>query len=195
MSQTRILLVRHAKTQWNLEMKLQGWKDSKLSASGKRHFQNIDFPRATHRAKPAHKPLHLPIYCSDLGRALSSARIIANQVNGYLVPNDKVRERRFGQLEGEQINHHAFWDGYHRRYEQPLGHQFGSESDEDFESRIASFLDTLVKRHPGETVWVVSHGEWIRTARNLVCGLKGWELGEGIPDNGQITLLDIKSTK
>ncbi|SON53057.1 histidine phosphatase family protein [Vibrio tapetis] len=195
MSQTRILLVRHAKTQWNLESKLQGWKDSKLSASGKRHFQNVDFSRAVHLAKTEHQPSHPPIYCSDLGRALSSARIIANQVNGYLIPNDNVRERRFGELEGKQVTNQVYWDCYHRRFDQPFGNKYGAESDSDFESRIASFLNTLIKRHPFETVWVVSHGEWIRTALNLAHGRKGWEIGEGIPENGQITLLDMKSIK
>ncbi len=195
MPQTRIIFVRHAKTQWNLESKLQGWKDSKLSASCKRDFQKIDFFRAIYLDKTEHVPSPSAIYCSDLGRALSSARIIANQVNGYLVPNSKIRERHLGELESQRVSKEQYWDAYHHRFEQPLGQTYGAELDQNFESRIADFLNSIVKNHPDETVWVVSHGEWIRTATNLVEGRVGWVRGHGVPKNGQITSLDVKSIK
>lgn len=66
-----IVLVRHGETEWNRAGILQGWRDSRLTQKG---IQQI-----RHSARKVFKYQSnnlFPIYTSDLGRSLSSARIL-----------------------------------------------------------------------------------------------------------------------
>jgi Fructose-2,6-bisphosphatase len=101
---TRLALVRHGQTDWNLHRRIQGVSDIPLNQTGR------DQARTTGRALAAHaRAGHVwrEIVASPLSRALETAHIIAEEV-GLADPAavTGLEERRYGEAEGltgEQI--------------------------------------------------------------------------------------------
>ncbi|OZS44472.1 histidine phosphatase family protein [Photobacterium sanguinicancri] len=197
-----LILIRHGQTEWNLANKLQGWRDSPLTTQGRKTLLRTAVNnRLCHLYKPD------VVYTSDLGRAMASARIICNKSGGYIVPDQRLRERRFGILEGKRKNECddgflliQHWLAYQKRYEKRLdachtiAAELLAESESMFEHRVVGFLRTLARRHAGKTVYVVSHGEWIRCANNILHGRTSWSCGEGIPMNTEMNIFELKAS-
>ena len=90
---TRISLVRHGQTDWNLAKRIQGSSDIPLNATGR------DQAEATGRALAGGR--YDAIYASPLSRATETAQIIAVHTGlSDPVPLDALAERRYGEAEG-----------------------------------------------------------------------------------------------
>ena len=88
----RLILVRHGETEWNAQRRYQGHSDVPLSALGRRQA-----------ARAAERLAALKIdavYTSDLGRALETAEIIAEQRGLEVCAEPRLRELNFGVFEG-----------------------------------------------------------------------------------------------
>ncbi|MGF1723758.1 histidine phosphatase family protein [Photobacterium nomapromontoriensis] len=179
----RLVLLRHGQTQWNMAGKLQGWRDSSLTPQARRQLMSL--PRTLLQ--------NSVIYTSDLGRAQATARIVANTTGSYIVTDCRLRERCFGDLDGQMIvphsNGNCHWQAYHQRYLTPIVAIPGAETDTQLENRIRQWLDAIPDVYRGKTVLVISHGEWLRALKNIVSGIPSWQQGEGIAVNGQPTVI------
>ncbi|MFC1236639.1 histidine phosphatase family protein [Vibrio sp. F74] len=181
----RFVLIRHGQTEWNLERRIQGCLNSDLTKDAISKLKQIELPT-----------LRYPVmYTSDLGRACESARIIASLIGVDFTQDFRLRERKFGVLEGKVINQeHQLreqWQAYHQRYTKKVGNAFDFESEAEFEQRICSFLSELDKHPSHSDVVIVSHGEWIRAFINIVEGIPSWHGGRGIEDNGSPVIIDM----
>ncbi|GAA1444379.1 histidine phosphatase family protein [Leifsonia poae] len=141
---TRISLVRHGQTDWNLAKRIQGSSDIPLNATGRAQAE------ATGRALAG--GTYDAIYTSPLGRASETAAIIAEHTGlDAPLPLPAVAERRYGEAEGltgSEIL--ARW---------PEGTPVpGRESRDAVVERALPALLELGERHPGESIIVVSHG-------------------------------------
>lgn len=87
-----LILVRHGETVHNVARITQGWSDSELSERGREQVL-----RLAERLKEM-KPTAL--YSSPLGRAMSTARAIADATGLEIVPLDDLREMHYGRWEG-----------------------------------------------------------------------------------------------
>ncbi len=87
-----LILVRHGETLHNVNRITQGWSDSDLSERGREQVL-----RLAERLKPL-SPTAL--YSSPLGRAMSTARAIADATGLEIVPLDDLREMNYGRWEG-----------------------------------------------------------------------------------------------
>ena len=87
-----LILVRHGETLHNVNRITQGWSDSDLSDRGREQVQ-----RVAERLKDM-RPTAL--YSSPLGRAMSTARAIAEATGLEVVPLDDLREMNYGRWEG-----------------------------------------------------------------------------------------------
>jgi len=152
---TELLLIRHGETRWNTETRFQGQADSDLTTSGV-HQARLLARRLADIAPAA-------VYTSDLGRAASTAEIIASACKLEALPEHRLRERNVGLLTGltfDQIkNEHALiWERYfHIDYRIPGG----GESLRQVLERAHQFLAEIVTRHKGERIVAVSHGALI----------------------------------
>src|SRR3954454_18160142 len=89
---TKIVLVRHGETQWNVEQRIQGQGDSPLTPTG------VEQARAIGRRLARE---HFDrLVASDLGRAMQTAQEIAALTSHEVVPDARFRERHFGVGEG-----------------------------------------------------------------------------------------------
>jgi probable phosphoglycerate mutase len=153
-SLTRICLVRHGETEWNVARRLQGQIDINLNALGVRQAEAA-----------ANWLVQEPIaalYSSDLKRARTTAEHIARHLHLPLTLVPEVRERRYGIFEGltydEARAQHP--EAYARFEARDPDYAFanGGESLLGFSARVSTRLQEIVACHPGEMVVIVTHG-------------------------------------
>ncbi|MFI5061026.1 MAG: histidine phosphatase family protein [Actinomycetales bacterium] len=141
---TRISLVRHGQTDWNLAKRIQGSSDIPLNRTGREQAEatGVALAGGTFDA----------IYASPLSRATETASIIAEHT-GLPEPLAlaAVAERSYGEAEGlTGAEILARW---------PEGTPVpGRESRDAVVERALPALLELGARHPDESIIVVSHG-------------------------------------
>jgi 2,3-bisphosphoglycerate-dependent phosphoglycerate mutase len=154
---TEILLIRHGETAWNAERRLQGHLDISLNEEGKR--QAAALARALARENVD------IIISSDLSRAASTARAVAD-VHGLPLQTDAaLRERCFGAFEGLLYDEledrfpqaYAQWRERdpHARY--PDGER-RAETFAEFAQRAVAAVSRIAEMHRGKRIIIVSHG-------------------------------------
>jgi probable phosphoglycerate mutase len=149
---TRICVVRHGETDWNIERRIQGHLDIPLNSTGRAQALAMAYSASHHHFKA--------IYSSDLIRAVETAHVLAERLGLEVQSMPHFRERHYGIFQGltavEAAQRHP---DAHERYQH-------RDPDYDFESgetmhmlikRIAEGIDWLVRHHSGHTLALVSH--------------------------------------
>lgn len=146
---TRLSIVRHGQTDWNLHKRIQGGTDIPLNSTG--------------RAEAAEAGVRLrdrqwdAVVTSPLLRADETARIIAGELGRArpeIIPD--LTERYHGDLEGLTFAE--------RQLRFPDGVAVpGLESRQDVLNRVLAALGRVAAEHTGQAVLVVSHGGVIGT--------------------------------
>jgi probable phosphoglycerate mutase len=128
------------------------------------------------------------VFSSDLWRARQTARIIAEATDAPVHLDPRLRERGFGQLEGEPTRAlSATLTGIvddsvtDTRCRPP-----GGESLDELYSRCRDFLDWLRVRGQQRDVVVVAHGGSVRMLRAAGAGLGPADLAWGPVDNASV---------
>lgn len=154
---TKLYLVRHGQTLWNLEGRLQGWKDSSLTDHG------------INQAKKAKKALeNIPfdaIYSSDRGRALQTATIITGDEK-KIRKLSGLREMSFGEWEGQLIEDvkgeysENFWALFNAA---DMYTSIGGEDYEGLKNRVVPEVNKIIEQNSGDNILIVSHALTIKT--------------------------------
>lgn len=182
---TRVIMVRHGQTAWNLAQKYQGHSDIELSEAGIRQAELV-------AARLANEPIQAA-FASDLGRAYQTAKTIAKN---HKLPVHKVAELReinFGIWEG--LTYDQIYSGWpeliEQLYQKPDEIQIpGGETFRELKQRAAGCLQRLVAEHEDSTILLVSHGGTIRT---LLCAALDihlnhiWQIKQ---DNTAVSILE-----
>jgi probable phosphoglycerate mutase len=138
-------LVRHGQTPASLARTLAGWEDVPLTEAGEAQAAALRPVLAGERFDG--------VWSSDLQRALLSARLAW----GEPVPDRRLREMSFGQLEG------VLYETLDPRWQEGLA-RFGGfeppggETFADLHARVLSFVDAL----PAGRHLVFTHGGVVR---------------------------------
>lgn len=150
---TQLILIRHGETLCNQQHRMQGHSDSPLSENGLRQTRQL----AQRLAPTAFKAL----YSSDSGRALATARAIADATGHEVVVDSRLRERNFGVLEGlTGPEMHTLHPEIFARFKtrDPSYAVPGGESALAFRERALGCLQEIVGSHADEAIVVVTHG-------------------------------------
>ncbi len=143
---TRILLVRHGQSEWNALGRWQGQEDPPLSDLGR-----LQATSASQRIGSVDL-----VVASDLGRAVETAGIVAEQLGvGPVLIDARWRERHAGEWQGltkDEIE--SAWPGYLDDRRRPPGF----EATEPFLERVHDALHHLHREYAGAEILVVSHG-------------------------------------
>jgi len=151
-SATRICIIRHGETDWNVVKRIQGHTDVPLNETGRAQALAMAFNAAHHR-------FHA-IYSSDLLRASETARVLAQREDQEVKLLPQLRERHFGLFQGITADEGA------SLYPAAYAHYVARDPDYDFETgeslrrfaeRVADGIDWLVRHHSGQTIAAVSH--------------------------------------
>ena len=144
----KIYYVRHGQTDWNLERKMQGGESERpLNETGieqaretQRKLENVEYDLIIH------SPMH---------RAEQTANIINNGKNVPIIVDERIRERKLGELEGHLVTEeleNKIWD-YSLNYDIQ-----GGENLQVFEKRILEFLKDIKQKYSNKTILIVAHG-------------------------------------
>jgi broad specificity phosphatase PhoE len=163
---TTIIVVRHGETVWNQQRRWQGWLDSPLTDLGVSQARKVAAELRPERIDAA--------YSSDAGRARQTADIIAAGRDLPVATTSALRERYYGYHEGltadeiDQMHPNTrFRESRDTResFRPPGGETFG-----EARARLQPFLESIVRRHPGETVLLVTHSGIVRLFDSIVQG-------------------------
>jgi len=143
----KVILVRHGRTPWNEEGRLQGWKGELLSERGLLEVEEL-----AGRLRSLNPDI---VYSSDLARAVQTAELIM-RLNSWDVPHirdDRIREINHGLWEGRKVSEIPEVRNLEtvERFRPP-----GGESFHEVAARVSGFMADLRKSEHRE-VLVVGH--------------------------------------
>ena len=159
---SKLVLIRHGESQWNLENRFTGWVDVPLS------------PKGIEEAKAAGEKLagftFDRAFSSVLARANETLRLVLEGIGQTGIPIEKdkaLNERMYGELQGLNKAETAkkFGDEqvkiWRRSYDvRPPG----GESLKDTAERVLPYYDSRIRPYvlQGETILIAAHGNSLR---------------------------------
>ena len=159
---SKLVLIRHGESQWNLENRFTGWVDVPLS------------PKGIDEAKAAGKKLagftFDRAFSSVLARANETLRIVLEAIGQTTIPIERdkaLNERMYGELQGLNKAETAQKYGdeqvkiWRRSYDvRPPG----GESLKDTAERVLPYYDSRIKPYllKGNTILIAAHGNSLR---------------------------------
>lgn len=167
---TKVYLIRHGKTQWNLESRYQGangdspllkdsYREIELLASS---LQRIPFEHA---------------YTSPLKRARVTAQALLNHLNPEipLTIDSRLKEFNLGKMEGMHFEDVAAkWSEVLKNFRHhPDKYDESLVEGESFLEVIARFraaIEEYCRQYPNGNILVISHGAALNAAINALIG-------------------------
>jgi len=149
---TQFALLRHEKTQWNRDKRIQGQSNSPLTPEGKiraKKWGKLLKPYPWNR-----------IITSDLTRALETAGLVNISLQIPLIHDPRLREQDWGQWTGKTLQQLKKDNPQVLAYQERAGWNFCPPEGEDRNmvwERSQAALKTAVKKWPGEKMLVVTH--------------------------------------
>ena len=185
----KLYFVRHGRTEWNEEGRIQGANgDSPLLESSIQQLEAL--------GQHLSQTYFDAAYSSDLPRAVHTAQILLKQ-NQHPITLQEVpalREWRLGRLEGRKIMElKALYPEEMRALRHNLSqfhhNLFDAESLSDTTKRTCDFVKSL-KGKELDTVLIVGHGANLTASIRTLLGYKPEELRKnGGLDNASVTIL------
>jgi probable phosphoglycerate mutase len=153
MERTKIIIVRHGQTEWNVRGIRQGHLDSPLTERG--------LAQAKALGQRLKREKFTCLYSSDLGRSMQTAREISVVTGHEILTDARLRERHLGIFQGLNAQEIEAKYPEERRLMRTSGPGFvipGGESMVQQVERNVAYLNSLAVKHEGETIVVVTHG-------------------------------------
>jgi broad specificity phosphatase PhoE len=153
---TKIILIRHCKTKSNENGLMQGYyNDSEFTEEGSKQLKKICEFLRNEKIKR--------IYCSDLGRAIKTAKAIGNEHNIKAIPLRELREADIGEWRSLPVKEAIQkWVNYYEKEKlkgipreqiRPLN----GENSWDHQKRLMEAIEKIISSNPENTVVIVGH--------------------------------------
>lgn len=152
-ARTRLFLVRHGELVTSSEWRYVGHRDVPLSDEGRVQMRDL-------AARLQDVPIDA-VYCSDLGRAVESARLLVDGRGLVPAACPEFREIDIGRWEGLTLEEilDRFPDEFGARSRDIASYRIaGGESFADVCARALPRLERLLAEHAGGSVLLVAHG-------------------------------------
>jgi broad specificity phosphatase PhoE len=150
-------LIRHARTRWNIEKKLQGKTDIPLSPEG--------IEEAAHWGELLYSRNYNMILSSPMTRAVETAKIISNKIKVDVILDEDLREQNFGNWEGRKLIDIKKQSPGEIELQESLGWKFcpdGGESRIEVLKRVSNAIEHAGINYTGKNVLVVAHESVIK---------------------------------
>jgi 2,3-bisphosphoglycerate-dependent phosphoglycerate mutase len=159
---SRLVLVRHGQSQWNLENRFTGWVDVELTEKGKEEARNAGVKLAGMSFDRA--------FVSGLRRAADTLSLILEETGQSHCPitaDPALNERMYGELQGLNKDETVARFGadqvhqWRRSYDVPPP---GGESLKDTAARVLPYYKAMIEPllRQGQNLLVVAHGNSLR---------------------------------
>lgn len=174
---TRVVLVRHGQSHWNVEHRLQGHAGSGLSRHGHDQARSLASWLAAMLTSA-------PVVSSDLQRARETATHIGSAMGVEVTEDRDLRERSWGTWEGRTVAELTAEDSVawrRRATGQDVAPEVGGESG----PQLAARMVPAIRRHARgrDVVVLVTHGGSIWHGLHALLDLPNMTLG-GVANTG-----------
>lgn len=162
---TKILLVRHAESDWNVENRFQGHADRPLTHRGREQAERLAEDLASERLDG--------IYTSPLRRARETAEIVAapHRLEPVSVPElQEIDVGGWSGLSRAEVES-SFPDAFRRWVGGGEGWEEG-ESYPEMAARVLAAVKRIAAEYPGGHILIVSHGGPIRAVHAAAAGME-----------------------
>jgi probable phosphoglycerate mutase len=154
----KLYITRHGETEWNIQKRMQGWKNSNLTERGVANAKALGESLKEVKFKR--------VYCSPLDRTKHTTELILNGRDIEVVYEENLREIHLGEVEGlnQQEANAVYPDFSIHFWEKP--HLYKAKSGEDFyqvRERVIKTLDKIIAENPKGNVLIVTHGVILKT--------------------------------
>ena len=157
---TKLYLVRHGQTAWNVGEIFRGRADIPLDETGR---QEAELAGEALRGEAIHA-----VYSSPLSRSFETAQHIATFHNLPVEPLEAIIDISYGDWEGlsnEKVREsypelHKLWHEHPHKVRFPRG-----ESLDEVRARSMTAVSRLMVKHKGQTIVLVAH----RVPNKVVC--------------------------
>lgn len=150
---TVLALLRHGKTLWNEEGRIQGRKDSPLSPTGILQVQ--EWSHFLKKYEVHH------IIASDLGRVRETVALLQKQLDKVSIEwNPALREQAWGRWEGKTFTELREQEGEELKAQIRAGWDFrppGGESRREVLQRVLPVIRGAIRQRPGQQLLIVCH--------------------------------------
>lgn len=142
----KLYVTRHGQTQYNIEVRICGRSDVRLTDKGiNQAYELAD--------RMIGRKVDL-IISSPLIRAKATADIVGEKINAPVIVDERLAERDYGAIDGTYEGTPGFMDKWVQfGYVYPEG-----ESLLRVVQRVYNFVDEIKEKYSGKTVMVISHG-------------------------------------
>jgi len=183
---TKLLIIRHGQTQWNLKKIYCGSTDLGLNSHGRKQAEKL---RQRLKNTSVHK-----VYSSDKIRAIETAEIIFKR--SHIKRMTGLKEVHFGIFEGltcdEIMKKHSVI--YKRWIKNPYSIKIPRGEDlKEFKKRVIGTFKEIIRLNKNKTVAVICHGGTISTFLNHV--LKSKEFWKQIPKSASLSIVEYTGNK
>ena len=164
----KVILIRHGETDWNTKQIFRGRKDIPLNEVGLAQAKAVG---------ASLKDVQIDVvYSSPLGRALETAKILADSRSLEIELEEGFIDIDFGKWQG--VSHEKVKEKYEDLYEMWLKNPQmvtfpEGENLKDVRTRLMEALEKVIRKHPGKTLAIVSHRVLNKV---LLCSILGLEL-------------------
>ena len=168
MAVKRVIFIRPGETDWNRDLRYQGWVAIPLNSYGKRQAQRL--------ANYIRNIGVGALYTSDLKRATETADLLAEKLGSAPIADQRLRERDIGVWQGLTQQEMQLW--YPAEYAQFVGDPDGyrvpeGESRKDVRERILAAFNEYLVADKGETIAILSHSTAINALlAEIIPGIK-----------------------
>jgi probable phosphoglycerate mutase len=164
---TRLFCVRHGQSEWNALGRWQGQADPPLSVAGREQAM---------LAAETLGSFDGPFFASPLVRARETAEIISKELSdGVVRIETDLREIDVGDFSG--LTHHEISERMPEAWAALRAGQLhtfpNGESRMYFRERVVAALRAIAARHPGETIFVATHGGVINEIERSIDAFPG----------------------
>lgn len=162
----KLYVTRHGQTQYNIEVRICGRSNVKLTEKGIKQAQKLADDMKD-------KKIDL-IISSPLIRAKATADIVSDKIKAPVIVDDRLVERDYGATDGTYEGTPGFMDKWVQ-----FGHVYPEgESLLRVVQRVYNFLDEIKEKYKDKTVMVISHGGVCRVINSYFSSLSNEEFFE-----------------
>ncbi|CAM4220800.1 histidine phosphatase family protein [Vibrio neonatus] len=186
MNKTKIFLLRHGQTQWNVEGRLQGQKNSPLTEMGVQ--QSIQARKLLEQFE-IHKA-----YVSPLLRAVDTSEILLEGRGVDVSTSESLKEIHLGAWEGKLRADAESANPEQYQLFLNSSEQFelqGAETFQQLQARLVAELEAIFAKEKHKNIMVVSHWIAIKTILAHYSGIPLSRLSE-ISDPDNATLIQLE---
>lgn len=183
---TRLYLIRHGQTDWNLEGRWQGHADVPLN--------DLGLQQAAQVAQELAGVGLQAIYSSDLKRARQTAGYLAEATGLPVRVDARLREIHQGEWQGMLVQdiQARYGEVFKQRHMDPASFAPpGGETAAQVKERLLEAVGEICQRHPDERVAIVSHGFALAVLRTHFGGHPMTDVWGLVPENDEWIEIEV----